>query len=202
MSIATYADLKTSVANYLNRSDLAAIIPDLITLAENQLNADLKARDMEAQANLTTTSGNAYVTLPNDLLEMHRLQVTSTNPMVVMRYASADELATEYPTTTVGIPAVFAVIGQQIQVAPIPDGAYTLQVTYQQKIPSLSDSNTSNWLLSQWPNAYLYGALCAAQPYLMNDERLPVFQALYKQAVDGINNINWYSGSTLRVKAK
>lgn len=202
MTIASYSDLQTSVANYLNRSDLTSIIPDLITLAEAQLNADLVARDMETRTNLSTVAGNAYVTLPTDMLEMNRLLVTSTDPNRVLGYRSADELSTEYPTGYVGIPAVFTIIGSQIQLAPIPDGVYTLEITYQQKLPALSVSNTTNWLLTQWPNAYLYGALCAAQPFLMNDERLPVFQALYKQAVDGINGINWYSGSTMRVKAK
>ena len=202
MSITNYSELQTSVANYLNRSDLSSIIPDLITLAEAQLSADVVARDMETRTTLTTTASNAYVTLPTDMLEMMRLAITSSDPQQVLRYVSADELLADYPTGTVGKPAVFTVIGSQIQLAPIPDSAYTLELTYQQRIPALSNTNTTNWLLTQWPNAYLYGSLCAAQPFLMNDERLPVFQTLYKQAVDGINGINWYSGSTMRVKAK
>ena len=73
MSITNYSELQTSVANYLNRSDLSSIIPDLITLAEAQLSADVVARDMETRTTLTTTASNAYVTLPTDMLEMMRL---------------------------------------------------------------------------------------------------------------------------------
>jgi len=202
MSIATYADLKASVANYLNRSDLTSIIPDLITLAEARLNADLRARDMEARTSLSATAGNAYVTLPTDMLEMQRLAISSIDPMRVLKYLSADELATDYPSSSGGMPAVFAIIGAQIQLAPIPDSDYTLELSYQQRVPALSDTNSSNWLLSAWPNAYLYATLCEAQPFLMNDARLQVFQALYQQAVDGINQVNWYSGSTMRVKTR
>ena len=201
MSISTYSDLQTSVANGLHRSDLNALIPDFIALAESKLSGDLQARSMEVRTTLTTTAGNAYVTLPTDMLEMHRLTVKS-DPVYVLSYRSPDELQQDYPYTTTGKPAVFAILGSEMQLAPIPDSAYTLELVYKQKIPALSNSNTSNWLLAQWPNAYLYGALCAAQPYIANDQRLPTFQALYQEAVDGINGIDWYSGTTMKVRTK
>ena len=201
MSISTYSDLQTSVANWLHRSDLNALIPDFIALAESKLSGDLQARSMEVRTTLTTTAGNAYVTLPTDMLEMHRLTVKS-DPVYVLSYRSPDELQQDYPYTTTGKPAVFAILGSEMQLAPIPDSAYTLELVYKQKIPALSNSNTSNWLLAQWPNAYLYGALCAAQPYIANDQRLPTFQALYQEAVDGINGIDWYSGTTMKVRTK
>lgn len=201
MSISTYSDLQTSLANWLHRSDLTALIPDFIALAEAKLSGDLQARSMEVRTTLTTTAGNAYVTLPTDMLEMHRLTVQS-DPVYVLSYRSPDELQQDYPYTTTGKPAVFAILGSEMQLAPIPDSAYTLELTYKQKIPALSNSNTSNWLLAQWPNAYLYGALCAAQPYIANDQRLQTFQALYQEAVDGINGIDWYSGTTMKVRTK
>lgn len=201
MSISTYTDLQTSVANWLHRSDLNALIPDFIALAEAKLSGDLQARSMEVRTTLTTTAGNAYVTLPTDMLEMHRLTVKS-DPVYVLSYRSPDELQQDYPYSTTGKPAVFAILGGEMQLAPIPDSAYTLELVYKQKIPALSNSNTSNWLLAQWPNAYLYGALCAAQPYIANDQRLPTFQALYQEAVDGINGIDWYSGTTMKVRTK
>ena len=201
MSISTYSDLQTSLATWLHRSDLTALIPDFIALAEAKLSGDLQARSMEVRTTLTTTAGNAYVTLPTDMLEMHRLTVKS-DPVYVLSYRSPDELQQDYPYTTTGKPAVFAILGGEMQLAPIPDLAYTLELTYKQKIPALSNSNTSNWLLAQWPNAYLYGALCAAQPYIANDQRLQTFQALYQEAVDGINGIDWYSGTTMKVRTK
>ena len=201
MSITTYAELQTSVANWLHRSDLTALIPDFITIAESRLSADLNSRSMDAQSTLTTTIGNAYVTLPTDMVEMRRLVVQS-DPNYTLRYVSPDEIAADYPTAQTGKPVVFTVIGSQIQLAPIPDSAYSLELTYKQKIPSLSNTSTTNWLLTSWPDAYLYATLCAAQPYIMNDERVKTFNALYQTSVVGINSIDWYSGSTLRVKAK
>lgn len=201
MAITDYSSLQTSVASWLHRSDLTAQIPDFIALAEAKLSADLAARAMEARTTLAVTAGNAYLTLPADMLEMHRLSVQG-DPVRVLSYRSPDELQQDYPFSMSGKPAVFAVLGNEMQLAPVPDADYTLELTYKQRIPALSPSNSTNWLLSAWPNAYLYGALCAAQPYLVNDERLPTFQALYREAVDGINGIDWYSGTTVKVRAR
>ena len=201
MAITDYASLKTALATWLHRSDLTAMIPDFIALAEAKMTCDLDSRSMETRVNLTTVPGNAFLALPADMVEMRRL-VLETEPACVLKYASPDQIDADYPLSSSSRPAVFAVIGGDIQLAPIPDSAYTLELTYQQRIPSLSDANPTNWLLTKWPNAYLYCALCAAQPFIANDERLVTFQALYKEAVKGINSVNWYSGSTLRVRAR
>lgn len=201
MAITDYASLQASLANWLHRSDLTAMIPDFIALAEAKLSSDLDARSMEARTTLTATAGNAYLTLPTDMLEMRRL-LLQTDPVIPLKYATPDQIAADYSMSSTGRPAVFAVIGGQLQLAPIPDSAYSIELTYQQRVPALSGTNTTNWLITNWPNAYLYGALCAAQPYIVNDARLPTFQALYQEAVEGINGIDWYSGSTMRVRAR
>lgn len=201
MALSTFADLKTSLASWLHRADLAAQIPDFIALAETQLNADLTSRSMEASVTLTATAGSPTLALPNDLLDIKRLQVLGGFNRVLI-YRSADEIAQDNPLGRSGMPEVFTVQGANLELAPIPDSDYSLELVYYQRIPALSDSNTSNWLLTICPNAYLYGALLAAQPYLINDERIAVFQSLYRQAVDGLNLVDWYSGSTMRVRAR
>ena len=53
MALSTYAELKTSVADWLNRSDLTAAIADFVTLAESQIERVLRNRNM-----LTRGTGN------------------------------------------------------------------------------------------------------------------------------------------------
>ena len=199
--ITDYSSLKTTLATWMHRSDLTAQIPDFIALAEAKFSTDLDARDMEARVVLTLTHGDAYLDLPADMLEMRRLMVL-TNPTQTLKYATPDQIAADYPLDSQGKPLVFSVIGGKLQLAPVPDSDYPIELTYKQRIPALYDANPTNWLLTKWPNAYLYGALCAAQPYIMNDSRLVTFQSLYKEAVNGINEIDWYSGSTLQVRAR
>lgn len=201
MSITNYSELQASVASWLNRGDLTASIPDFITLAEAQMNIDLKARAMDIKTTLPTVGGVRTVALPTDMLEMRRLQVAGTYNQP-LSYRSPDELSSDFADNSSAQPAVFTVIGANLELAPIPDAVYSLELTYRQKIPALTPSNTTNWLLTAWPNAYLYGALLAATPFIMNDARISVWQALYKIAVDGINDIDWYSGSTMKVIAR
>lgn len=200
MSIVDYASLQTAIANWLHRTDLTAQIPDFITLAEVYMNGDLEARPMEQRTPLTTTAGNAYISLPSDMIEMRRLMLQA-DYTIPLDYLTPDQLAQEYSAGTTNKPQAFTVIGSQVQLAPIPDAAYTVELTYMQRIPALSGSNTTNWVLSSYPNAYLFGALVAAQPFLVNDARIGTFQALYKEAVDQINGLDWYSGSTMRVRS-
>lgn len=202
MAIQTYADLKASIASWLNRSDLSGVIPDLISIAEANLNRDLdNIRSMETKVTLSTVAGVSSVALPTDMLEMKRLQLVS-NPNQVLVYMSADELSATYVDGQQDRPVNFAAIGGNLELGPIPDNVYSLELTYFQKLPALSDANQTNWLITAWPDAYLWGALCAAQPFLGNDARIGTFQAMYANAVKGINGVDWFSGSTMRVKTR
>ena len=72
MALGTYTDLKTSVANYLEREDLTATIPDFITLTENRLNRDIRARVNMIRATTTTTAGIAFYDLPAHYIQHHQ----------------------------------------------------------------------------------------------------------------------------------
>jgi hypothetical protein len=201
MSITTYAELQTAVASWLNRSDLTANITDFITLAEARLSSDVKGRLMDTKTTLATVVGVNTVTLPTDMLEMRRFQVAGSYNQP-LSYRTPDEQSIDFSANSSGQPIVFTVIGANAELAPVPDAVYSLELTYRQRIPALSVSNTTNWLLTAWPNAYLYASLLEAMPFIMNDPRLSMWQALYMQAVDGINNVDWYSGTTMKVRAR
>jgi hypothetical protein len=67
MALSTYAELKASVADWLNRSDLTSAITDFVSLAESQMERDLRTRQMIVRANATVNT--EYSALPDDYLE-------------------------------------------------------------------------------------------------------------------------------------
>lgn len=201
MSLTSYSELQTSIANHLHRDDLTTLIPDFIRLAEDNLTADIVSRSMDVKTNLATVAGTATVTLPTDMVEMRRLQIVSSYN-TVLKYVSPDQLSADYVSNITGVPQVFTIVGGNIELAPIPDAVYVLEITYKQRIPALSGTNTTNWLLTNWPSAYLYGSMLAALPYIVDDSRLPVFRSLYQESISSINSVDWFSGSTMRVKAR
>src|SRR6266704_6726476 len=76
MSLATYSDLQTQIANWLARDDLSAYIPDFITLFECAAARKLKVRLQESTTTLTPSSGVA--TLPADYLGYRRVTWTGS----------------------------------------------------------------------------------------------------------------------------
>ena len=203
MAITNYSSLQTAILSTLHRSSdssLTTTVKDWIALAEAAMSADLKSRAMETRSNVTCTAGNAYVTLPTDYVEGRRVLLSSTTPKKALKYVTPDEITQDYPFDITGEPSVYAVIGGELQLAPVPDSTYTLELAYVQKIPALSDSNTTNWLLTANPNAYLYGSLVHAAVYLRNDAVLAVYRQLYTDAIEATNTIDWYSGTSMQVR--
>ena len=199
MAFTSYSDLKTTIANYLARSDLTSVIPDFIRLAEERLRRDLRIRQMLVVATATTTGGGSTVGLPADFLEMRDIHL-NTNPISSLSYEAPNTFYASTRATESGIPRTYTVLASELQFAPIPDTAYTAQMLYYAKPPLLSDSNASNVFLANCPDALLYAALGEAEPYLMNDARLQVWASLYDRAVTSISNSDQsseYSGQPM-----
>jgi hypothetical protein len=185
MALDTFAGLKATIADYLNRDDLTAIIPSFITIAEAKFNRKLRTRQMIKRANGQIDS--AFFAYPSDWLQAKEFQL-NTNPIVRLQFvteAYGDELkANRY--VSIGQPAYYTITGTQLEFIPAPDATYSAELTYYAKIPALSDSNTSNWLLAYAPDLYLYGALLEAAPYLKDDERLAVWSQMYINSLGDI----------------
>lgn len=195
----SYSALKTTVASYLARSDLTAMIPDFIRLAELRLQRDLRIRQMLTVAQASTTGGTPTVGVPTDFLEMRDIHIVA-NPVRTLSYEAPNSFYRNTRSAESGIPNAYTVLADDMQFAPIPDGTYVLQMLYYAKPPVLSDSNPSNIFLANTPDALLYGALGEAEPYLMNDARLQVWAALYDRAVNAISTSDQaseYSGQPM-----
>ena len=199
MAFTSYSDLKTTIANYLARSDLTSVIPDFIRLAEERLRRDLRIRQMLVVATATTTGGNSKVGLPTDFLEMRDIHLNTT-PISSLSYEAPNTFYAGSRSTESGIPRIYTVLASDLQFAPIPDTAYTAQMLYYAKPTLLSDANTSNVFLANCPDALLYAALGEAEPYLMNDARLQVWASLYDRSIASISNSDQaseYSGQPM-----
>jgi len=187
MALATYSDLKTTVANYLGRSDLTTQIPDFITLAELRLSRDIRTRRMLKTATATMTVNDSTVGLPSDFIGIRDIFIDGT-PRYTINYLSPSTFSRDARTATSGLPTFYTLRSNEFEFAPKPDSAYTLQMLYYFKPSALSDSNTTNEFLANYPDALLYGTLLEAEPYLYNDNRTVVWANLYNQSINSINS--------------
>ena len=202
MALSTYSDLKTTIANYLGRSDLTNQIPDFIRLAEDRLRRELRIRQMLKVVTSNTTGGDATVSLPADFLQIRDIHIDG-NPVYSLEYMSPSVFYRNARTAESGVPVNYTVLASEFIFAPQPDAAYTLKMLYYAKPTYLSDANTSNVFLANCADALLYGALAEAEPYLMNDARIPVWASLYDRAIANISAADEgaeYAGVPLRMQ--
>jgi hypothetical protein len=183
MALATYSDLKATVANYLGRSDLTSQIVDFISLAEVRMARELRIRQMLKTVTTATTAADPTVGLPSDFLEIRDLFLDG-NPRTKLQYVSPSSFSADINTSFVGAPRIYTMRGLEFEFAPVPDAAYVLQMLYYARPESLSDTNPSNIFLSVAPDVLLYGSLAEAEPYLMNDSRVQTWATLYLNAIE------------------
>ena len=206
MALGTFTELKDAVADWLDRSDLTARIPDFIALAEARLNRELRIRPMEVRSTMVTIADQQYFQLPGGYIQMRNMQL-NTNPTTPLEYITPEMLDRLYGSTTSGKPRAYTLIGDEIQLAPIPDSTYTVEMAFYEKFTPLGDGSsgtvTSNWLTANAPDVLLYGALMEAEPFIKNDERIPVWLNGYNNAVNKLQQQDQrdrHSGSALRVR--
>ena len=187
MSIATYAELRTAVENWLDHTLFTARVPEFIALFEAAANRRLRVRQQEASSALTPSSGT--VALPGDYLAWRRVTWTGS-PRVELQYVHPSYLQAAYPSSPADVPRIFTIEGSTLKVRPV-DGA-ALEFDYFQKISPLSsgaDSGT-NWLLAAHPDLYLFGALVEAEMFGVNDERAPVWKTRRDEIFDEIEKLS------------
>jgi hypothetical protein len=184
MAITSYADLQTSIANFLARSDLTAQIPDFIQLAEARINRELETREQEKRSQATLTPGDEYIALPTDLREVREVKLL-TSPLTVLNYASPTGLDTQYPSNGLGKPRGYSIAGKEMKLRPVPDAAYTAEIMYIGSVDTLSAVSTPTLFLRS-PDVYLYGALTEAYIYLLDETRAAQYDEKFTRAINEV----------------
>ena len=189
MSLDTFANLKTAIADTLDRDSSDLQIEDFITLAEarHKRSPDkggIRIRQMITREALTVNT--RQVAMPTGFLEAINLRLL-TNPVTVLTYVNYHEMARIRKEDT-GKPEFFTV-GNEFEFNKSPDSAYNGEIIYYKAETALSDSSPTNNMLTADPATYLYGALIASAPFLSDDPRIALWKALYDEAAAGLNGI-------------
>ena len=215
MAIGTYAELQTAVANWLDRGDLTERIKEFIDLAEARMNRVLR---LQLMVNIDTTTlggsstlvaGTRDYALPSGYLQMVDFALT-TDPITPLSYITPENMNRMWAGSQLGIPRAYTIISNNssgtptptVRFGPSPAGAYTYSMMFYKKIEALGTGNTTEAMLTDNPDIYLYGALMEAEPFLMNDQRVQLWATAYLEAVANLqeqDNKDRHSGSAMRV---
>lgn len=206
MAISTYTELKSAVADFLNRDDLDSVIPTFIALAEADINRSVRHWRMEERSSGQQSGGDQYMQIPADWVETIRMHVvgSGTSPINLASIATiADKRASSEDQA--GVPTLYAHVRGEFELYPTPVEDTDIELVYYKKLDALGDSQASNWLLSEAPDVYLYGTLLHSAPYLADDARVAVWAQMYSAAVSNLIDSGekaQYSGSGLKLKLR
>jgi hypothetical protein len=203
MALSTYAQLKAAVADWLNRDDLTSQVADFIALFEADFDADRRtAQHRRRICRSTATIDSEYETLPVNYLAIQSIEF-DMDPMWRLEHITPEELANRKQTeddwrdaitadTDIdpAPPKYFAIVGTEIRFFPEPDTgeSYTALMNVYERLDQLADETDYNWCLTVYPNAYLYGSLLQAAPFMKDDDRVAVWQGLYDLAIQKIQS--------------
>jgi hypothetical protein len=187
-----YAQLSQAIADLMHRTDLSASIPTFISLAEAELNRDLRVRQMEVDLALTSITDN-MITLATDIVDVKSLWVPGFEGTPLEPNGFDAVLA----NGLTGRPTMYARKGAK---GVFFNGSGDVKGVVFQKIPGLGDSTPENWLLDEHPDVYLYGSLKQAAIYAKDD--ITVYDAQYAGALAGVTGTSKRITGSMRIRTR
>jgi hypothetical protein len=184
VAITNYTELQTAVANWLNRSDLTARIPEFVALAEADIARQLNQPTLIVGK--TLDAGVDFFSLTAELGYPKSVKMdteTYQHPLTFVSYPALGGLK-RFGT---GVPYYASIVNEILYLDIAPDSAYDISVEYMPDLLRLSGGFTNNTTLLNHPDIYLYGTLKEAAPYLEHDERNILWSQKFQKAVNDAN---------------
>ena len=192
MALTTFSELKSSIADWLNRSDLTTQIADFIALTEADFNAKLRIRQMEQIDAITIDSETESV--PTGFIGVRSFYILSASTKYPLEYITPHNMFEIKAGSTTARPRVYTIESdnetETLRFGPAPDTSYTGYLSYYKAFGALSDSNTTNYILNKHPGIYLYGSLYHAANFLggIDQTQLGQWLQMYSTALERCEN--------------
>lgn len=175
MAISTYSELKTAVQDWMDRTDISGNVADFISLAEATFNRELKM--VETDVTLTGTIGSRAIDISSyDIIEPDALWLVDPNQTQEVKLVEQPDGHFPYYSAN-GYPTIWAIDGDYINFDSPLDTAYTFRFRYVGKF-ALSDSATTNKLLTDHPDIYLCGSIVWGSMFVEDDARIQKFAGM------------------------
>lgn len=197
-TVLTFTSLQADLRAYLERgsvSDTAVYnqLPRLINLAEREIARRLK---IEGFLNVVTSNliaGTSVYAKPDRwrrTVSMWYGESASVGQNRKPIFARSYEYVRAYwPNPSTQRTPIFYADYDYTHwlIAPTPNVDLPWEILFYEMPALLDASNQTNWLTDYAPNALLYRSLLEATPFLKDDERIPVWDTMYKESIEAIN---------------
>ena len=156
---------------------------------------------MEDKQTASTVAAQRNYALPGGYIQMRNFQL-NTDPLTPLSYVTPEIYDRLWGGSTSGTPNFYTILADEVSLGPIPASILTMEMLFYKTFTNLTALAPTNWLLTNAPDIYLYGTMLEAEPFIMNDERVPLWSQGFAQAVADLqeqDNKDRHSGSALRI---
>lgn len=189
-----WGTLKTDIANYLIRSDIDTVVPNLINQALHKVERLYNWKHMESKTSGTLSSSSDSIAVPTKYKVVKSFFVTADNKQRELEKIDYSGMIIRYPygSTAKNIPKCFSILQNDgfFYLRPYPDGAYSYELITYNYSNDLSDANTSNWFMTNAWEVLLYGALMKGEPYLKNPNDMPIWEKFYAETINELIGVS------------
>ena len=178
--ITNYATLVAAVAYYVTRSDLDLEV--FVQAAHVRLCREVRSLLWVSTASVTVATERVAVPVGFRSIVAAKIGdyvLQSVTPTERQRLAFELEA---------GTPAFVSIEGAFFAFAPIPSVSQSMTLQYIGTPAILSDTETTNALLTHYPMAYLYGTICEVARKLQDGEMMASYENLMAREIEEINS--------------
>lgn len=195
MALDSFDNLKAKISDQSHRNDLTPDrLADFIKQAEQSMYNNpiesLEIREFETITNTDTVADSNVIALPSGYLSMRSIKIDdkSTDAQQYELTYTAPETLFKDPAS--GTPSYFTVTNQ-IEFNRPADAVYNVEIKHLASLTALSDANTTNGILTNYPNIYLFGALRSLNQWAERFDLAEYYYAEFIKEIRGANKQNW-----------
>jgi hypothetical protein len=190
MAFSNYSELKQEIIDWSHRDDLDLKIDSFIDLAEAEMLSNrvepikIIGQDTLATDTLDSVTPSRFLALPTGFMSHRNLRIIRANTRPhKLTFMTPEQMSI---SDVAGLPSYFTVT-DQIEFEREPDEDYTIEIQYIKDFVALSDANTTNEVLTNNPNIYLFGALWALYKHAVEEQLAAQYYSDFIQAIVGAN---------------
>lgn len=194
----TYATLQADIGDWLARDTLTAYTASFVRLGEARIRREVRHWKMLRRSH-ASGGGTRFLALPDGFLEAKRIKFVTSPESAPLDFVAPDQL--DVAGAAGNSRALNVAIHEELEFDLAVPTTTTVEVLYYATLEALSDSNTTNWFLTNAYDLYLFAALSESAPFIRDDERVPMWSGRYALARDGLNREEGQhaSGGTRRI---
>jgi len=195
--ITDYASLQAAISDWSARTDIGSRIPMFIRSFENQFSRDNNLQQMYISAGPYTPGSDGAISLPTDVANWDQI-IWSNGGISGALQIVTPAWAASLDQTTGLVPRYVYFQNNKMYVAP--NGPCSVTLSYYQQLPNLSASNTTNWLLTQAPECYLWGSLAQVGAFTQDADAYALWNGKYQETLESLisTDTGRWSGAAMR----